>query len=478
MKVKSYKTIQVGEIPPDYPDKCFDQILAFLGYGFCKCVWELCSVFVQDKDLNPTPVLIKDLKVGDKVLAPTGDGNRCFVEVLNIWKSRKEICRALFENGKTCKTSLEHRYLCQDGRKHTLKEIFNNRDDYMVLTVDGYTRLKGIEFQGEENVVDIEVDHPLHCFYADGVAVSNSHALSYSMYSAVGLWLKAYYPLEFMCVNLSATERSDEKKGVSLLDQRVKYCRSLGIKVSPADVRLSGNKWMIQDGGLLAPLSNLKGIGVNDVENIVTHRPYSSVTEFMDKTHIGESKFDTLLLGGALDCFGEREYLYNWYHEFYSKQKGKKRDTRQITFLDAFDEGFEIKTQLPRLVLDDAFFEINGFSMDEDLLKKHAKLVDGKVVKALGVALSERKTKHNTVLCRIREVSNFTSKSGAQYRKIRVSDGNDEAETILQNGEYLQHERALAVGNVVLLPIVLNDNDGFYIDNLDRCDVKVIERAR
>ncbi|MBP5459067.1 MAG: hypothetical protein J6Y62_02685, partial [Clostridia bacterium] len=116
---------------------------------------------------------------------------------------------------------------------------------------------------------EIPADYPDRCFDQImaflGYGFCKSHALSYSVYSALDLWLKAYYPLEFMCVNLSITDRAKEKKGVRLLDQRVRYCRSIGLKVSPADVRCSGDRWIIRDGGLIAPLSNLKGFGTNDV---------------------------------------------------------------------------------------------------------------------------------------------------------------------------------------------------------------------
>ena len=477
MKIKSYKTIETGtgEIPPDYPDKCFDQILAFLGYGFCKCVWEEETVFILDKDGYRTNIPLKDLKVGDKVMIP--DKINPHAEVLNIWKRSKQVWTAKFDNGLKITTSLEHRYLCEDGEKRTLTETFSG--GFKVVTVQGPSKICSVEKMGERNVVDIEVDHPLHCFYASGVAVSNSHALSYSVYSAIDLWLKAYYPLEFMCVNLSVTPPNAEKKGISLLDNRVKYCRSLGIKVFAPDVRYSSDKWIIHEGGLMAPLTNLKGFGINDYTVIVNCRPFKSITDFMDRTRLGSSKFDILCLGGALDYFGEREYLFNWFHEFYEKQgKKKKGNARQLSFLDSFEEEFEIKTQLSKPLQSQLFREYNGFSMEENLLVKYSKVMkDNPNVRELGEVLKSRKNKHNVVLCRIMKTSPFTSRSGTEFMKISISDGNADGETVMKMSDYRQYERTLKEGNVLLLPIQLDDKDGFYIDNLDRIEARIIERA-
>lgn len=306
-----------------------------------------------------------------------------------------------------------------------------------------------------------------------GYGFCAAHAKSYSMYSAVGLWFKAYYPLQYMCANLSVTERSSAR-----LAQRVRYCQAKGFKIYPPDVRYAGHKWTIHEGGLMAPLGNIKGFGVNDVENVVRNRPYKSATDFMDKTKIGKSKFESLCMSGALDCFGEREYLYNWYTEFYSKKSKTKKPQRMELFFEDFEQEdiFDIKKTFSKVELDLAFEELNGFSIQENLLQKYAKyLKDYPSVKTIGQAISRDVNKHFFMLCRIMEASPFKSKTGKEFVKIVFSDGVDTIDTVMQRINYNRYQKQFKAGNIIILPAQLADREGIYIDNLDKKEVKILE---
>ena len=333
------------------------------------------------------------------------------------------------------------------------------------------SRIEKIRTVGKQPVRDIEVDSPLHRFYANGIVVSNSHALSYAMYSAVGLWFKAYYPLQYMCANLTVTERASAR-----LNQRVRYCQSKGFRVYPPDVRYAENKWIIHEGGLMAPLGNLKGFGTNDVTAVIENRPYSSVTDFMDKTKLGKSKFETLVFGGALDCFGEREYLYNWYHEFYAKQSRKPR--RVELFFEDMEQSdcFEIKTSFSPIELETMFEELNGFSIQEDLKVKYKKLfTENSSLKTIREALDRNTNKHFRMLCKVRSVSTFRAKSGREFAKLEFTDGVDSIETVMQKINYSRYQKLLKAGNVIILPVQLAEGEGIYIDDLDKKEIKVLE---
>ena len=335
------------------------------------------------------------------------------------------------------------------------------------------SKVKQVRYLGKQKVRDIEVDNHLHRFYANGIVVSNSHATAYSVYSAIGLWFKAYYPLQFMCANLSVTDRSSSR-----LNQRVRYCQSKGFRIYPPDVRNAGSQWKIHEGGLMAPLSNLKGFGVNDVLTVEKNRPYSSVTDFMDKTGLGKAKFETLVFGGALDCFGEREFLYNWYHEFYTKKSKSKKSNQMELFFDDIDQSdcFDIKTAFSQFELDKTFEDLNGFSIQENLLIKYASyLKDYPEVKTIGDALARKTNKRFYLLCRLIEASPFTSKTGREFVKLVFSDGIDTIDTVMQRINYDRYTKSLKAGNVMALPVQLADSEGIYIDNLDKKEIRILE---
>ena len=312
-----------------------------------------------------------------------------------------------------------------------------------------------------------------------GYGFCKSHAASYAMYSAIELWLKYYYPLEFMCANLTVTGRSDVKKGNSLMKQRIAYALSRGLLVHGPDVRFSGTQWLISDGGLVAPLSNINGFGTSDTLLVMKNRPYATVTEFMDKTRLTASRFDSLLFAGALDCFGDRVYLYNWYHESYSKRKKRPEAAPQLTFeFDDFgeEESFPMKTRFSRAELDAMFEEMNGFILHENLRAKYAGLLRSQTdVKTVVEANTRHVNKHFTLLCKIAETGRFTAKSGSQYVRIELTDGSDTADTVMGAMQYSQYSKTLKKGNVLLLPCELAEKEGFYIDDLERRPARVLE---
>lgn len=475
MKIVSSKKVMVGtgEVQPDFPNKFFDQILAFLGYGFCKCL-SLDSMIQR----NDGEVELGEIKEGDEILSKMEDGSDGFVKVLHVFESERELWEMELENGYSLKSSLDHKYLCVDGEMHTLREIWFDHPLEVVIDGGRQSQLISCRKIGVKKVRDLEVDHPLHRFYANGIVVSNSHALSYSMYSAVELWLKAYYPLEFMCANLSITDRATEKKGVPLLDQRVKYSQSLGFRIYPPYVNEAVDKWKIHDGGLMAPLTNLKGFGVNDYEKVLAGRPYSSFSDLCERSGLGKSKIETLIFGGAVDCFGEREYLFNWFNEVFSA-KPKKKKKMQMDFFEDEDveDTFEIKQKFSRQELEAMFFDLNGFSIMENLLLKYAKKLEQREdVKTIAEVKSGRTAKHVKMFCKIVGKDLFTSKSGSHFVKLTFSDGVDSADTVVQEGNWKMFSKTLKPGNVLILPVQLSDNGGFYLEDLNKKNTEILER--
>lgn len=493
-----------GEIPAAYPDRLFDQILAFLGYGFCKC---LALDTLVETPAGPKP--LSAIEIGDLVKAPGGfpgegtAGNPCgmtkcpgrqnagffecparaddplkapaeFVVVKDIFESRREICEFTFGGGNRLRCSYDHKVLCADGAMRPMLAVM--ADDWAVVQDGGYAaKVVAVEPLGNFPVRDLEVDSPCHRFYANGVAVSNSHATSYAKYSAVDLWFKAHYPLEYMCANLTVTPRSKEKKGVPILAQRVRYCRSIGIEVLPPLVELAGTEWQIHDGKLVAPLSNINGFGKDEARKIMGLRPFADLKDFASRTEITESRFDKLLFGGALDSFGDREFLFNWFRWW--RKGGKKAGKPQLSlFGDAGGEDeIPIEQTFGRPELDALFAELNGFDLPEILPLKYAALIEAGKCKTIAMARARKVNKRFTLLCRIDAAERFTARSGNEFVRLSLSDGADAADTILQAGIWRAHQRALAPGRVVLLPAELGEKDGFWVGDLDRNDIKTLE---
>ena len=115
MKIVSSKEKVCGELSKQDAENVFNQLLAFQGYGFNKCLSPDTEVISENKG----KIQLKDLNVGEKIL----NENEEYVEVTDIYLNQAELYKVILEDGKEIKASLNHKFLCNDGKIRMLKEI-------------------------------------------------------------------------------------------------------------------------------------------------------------------------------------------------------------------------------------------------------------------------------------------------------------------------------------------------------------------
>ena len=136
--------------------------------------------------------------------------------------------------------------------------------------------------------------------YFSGYGFNKSHAVSYSVLSYQCAWLLNYYPAEWMAAFLDKEPESRKEKAIAIAKQ-------FGFKVEPLDVNKSGEVWEISEDGkvLIQPLTSIKGLGSAAMEQILEHRPFSKVEDFLFNEEMVYSKLnkkalDVLCRAGAL----------------------------------------------------------------------------------------------------------------------------------------------------------------------------------
>jgi len=109
-----------------------------------------------------------------------------------------------------------------------------------------------------------------------------------------------YYPAEWMAAFLDKEPESRKEKAIAIAKQ-------FGFKVEPLDVNKSGEVWEISEDGkvLIQPLTSIKGLGGAAMEQILEHRPFSKVEDFLFNEEMVYSKLnkkalDVLCRAGAL----------------------------------------------------------------------------------------------------------------------------------------------------------------------------------
>jgi len=183
---------------------------------------------------------------------------------------------------------------------------------------------------------DIEVASENHRFLADGVVVSNSHAMSYSAVTAVELWLKYHYPIEFITALLNNTSLSKKKFGrETLAVEYINYARRKGIKVLPPCVNRSGAGFRIEDGAIRYSLGHIKNVG-SSAEEIQKLQPFTDMEDFynrVNKRKLNKRVLFNLIAVGAFSQFGSRNEVLSQY----CKLRTKKSDVPQFMSEEEWD---------------------------------------------------------------------------------------------------------------------------------------------
>lgn len=127
---------------------------------------------------------------------------------------------------------------------------------------------------------------------------NKSHSIAYGLIGYRQMWLKTYYPTEFLWALMKHEKDSSE------ITRYMKECSRLGIPVVRPDVNTSQKGWTINDGGeIVASLEDLKGIGENTSKVIAEYRPYRSFIDFaarVPRKSVNRKHVEVLIKAGAM----------------------------------------------------------------------------------------------------------------------------------------------------------------------------------
>ena len=141
--------------------------------------------------------------------------------------------------------------------------------------------------------------------YFSGYGFNRSHSAAYAVISYQTAYLKANYPVEFMCALLNS-----EKDNTDKIVEYVKECEAMGIGILPPDINQSRKDFDVVDDhtirfGLLA----LKNVGSTAINSIVENREkgmYASLFDLCERVDlrlVNRKVMESLIKAGALDCF-------------------------------------------------------------------------------------------------------------------------------------------------------------------------------
>ena len=154
-----------------------------------------------------------------------------------------------------------------------------------------------------------------------GYAFSLNHSLPYSFVGLQTIYLATkfnpiYWNTACLIVNSGAT---DEEAGASTdygkIAKAIGDIRSAGINVSLANINESkyGFAPDVKNNRILFGLKGLLNVGDDVVAEIIEHRPYISIRDFLNKYDPGRQAMISLIKGGAFDEMMDRRVCMAWY---------------------------------------------------------------------------------------------------------------------------------------------------------------------
>ena len=164
--------------------------------------------------------------------------------------------------------------------------------------------------------------------YFSGYGFNKSHAVCYSMISYQCAWLMTYHEGEWMASYLDKV--SDKKK-----ESAIARAKTLGYNISQLDINKSGREWEYEEAtnSLLQPLTTIKGLGASAMDQVVEHRPFNTVEDFLFHPDVKYSKLnkkalDVLVRAGACnhlidDRFNGAKHF--WSAAVVDRPKNKKK---------------------------------------------------------------------------------------------------------------------------------------------------------
>ncbi len=225
--------------------------------------------------------------------------------------------------------------------------------------------IKGIIANGQTQQFAEELWKLFEPFQSYGF--NKSHAASYGMVAYQTAYMKANYPVEYMCALLTCESGDTDK-----ITQAISECRRMGIKVLPPDINQSDvgfkivdNKESLDGKAIRFGLSAIKNVGKAAIEAILSVRnekTFVSLADFLsrvDGRRVNKKVLESLVKVGALSIFGKRAAILTSLEDVRAKVKPKQATNQQDLFGEEKTET-KVAADISKIISD-----VDEFSEDE-----------------------------------------------------------------------------------------------------------------
>ncbi len=166
--------------------------------------------------------------------------------------------------------------------------------------------------RGHDDALSAEVWRQIESFA--GYAFAKGHSASYAVESYQSLFLKAYYPLEYMVATLN------NSGGFYSTELYVNEARMKGAKIAPPCVNRGAGECRIFGKEIVLGMSFIKSIDEKTVARVLRARradgAFTSLDDFIERTAIGLEQVLLLIRSGAFGFTGKQKKQLLWQAHF------------------------------------------------------------------------------------------------------------------------------------------------------------------
>lgn len=138
-------------------------------------------------------------------------------------------------------------------------------------------------------------------------AFNKSHSASYAIIAYITMYLKVYYPTEYMTSLLNAYSNDNQ-----LTSKYIAEAQRMGLKVKTPNINKSEKNFTVDDGSILFGLKNLKDCGEVFVTKLLEERNkdlFKNFTDFYIRTKPDKPSVVSLIKAGAFGVKNREQFL-------------------------------------------------------------------------------------------------------------------------------------------------------------------------
>ena len=303
---------------------------------------------------------------------------------------------------------------------------------------------------------------------------NKAHAASYGRVAYQTAYMKANFPVEYLCAILTA-ESGDTEKIAEIINEAVK----MGITVQPPEINASQADFTVVnnsntpgEGIIRFGLLTIKNFGTDIANAIIDerklHGQFASITDFLERvTHknLNKKSLEALVKCGAMDAFGERGQLMANMETMLAYNK----ERQNIGGQESLFGGLATNPLTLKLAPAAKAEQIEKLKWEKELLGLYVsghplERIRDKIEKS-GMTIKKIREEMKpgisvTFACMVEEVKVIITKKNDQMAFLKIGDLTSSIEGVIFPKAYVELKDILVLDTVVAVTAQISERNG------------------